>query len=791
MRTEKNRRHRHSAQIKQRSQRNLRVEHLELRELLAADFAARELLIQYAPGYEPVATSQSSYAVLETIHTNAMKEMDFGVMQVVELPENTDVIAAARHFSNQPGILYAEPNWKLNNNAISNDTSYTNGSLWGMESDDAPLNIGPAGTTSVFGSQAEEAWNSGYTGSSNIVVGIIDEGIDINHPDLASNIWVNPYEVAGNGVDDDGNGYIDDINGWDFYYDDNTVYDAGEDSHGTHVAGTIGGVGGNGLGVAGVNWDVSMISAKFLGPGGGYTSDAVRAVDYLTDLKTRHGINIVASNNSWGGGGYSQALHDAILRHAKADILFVAAAGNSASNNDLTNNFPSNYSTLSGTVNEAAASYEGVIAVASITSAGAMSSFSSYGATKVDIGAPGSSIISTVPNNSYATYSGTSMATPHVTGAVALYASKFPDASAEQIRNAILATATPTTSLTGKTVTGGRLNVSAALDYNSTPTPSISINDASVTEGNSGTQTATYTVTLSAASASVVTVNYATANGTATAGSDYVAGSGTLTFAPGETSKTIAVTVNGDTTFESNETYFVNLSNPSGATLSDSQGTGTIVNDDANPSGVSISDASITEGNRNTKTMRFTVSIPSALSNTVTVFYATANGSATAGSDYNATSGSVRIRAGRTSATVSVAVRGDRTVEADETFFVNITSVTGTSIIDGQGIGTILNDDGTSGNGIMNGFSWLQEVWSDIAVGISNINHPVADQIVQSVDNFFAKLTPTTPAATSNSAQTSGTVRLASSSSSTAPSCTDESVDLALQQWLRNSFDWL
>lgn len=791
MRTEKNRRHRHSAQIKQRSRRNLRVEHLELRELLAADFAARELLIQYAPGYEPVATNQSSFAVRETIHTKAMKEMDFGVMQVVELPENADVLAAARHYSKQPGVLYAEPNWKITNNAISNDPQYTSGALWGMESDDSPVNIGPTGTTSAFGTQAEEAWNAGYTGSSNIVVGIIDEGIDINHPDLASNIWVNPYETPGNGVDDDNNGYIDDINGWDFYYDDNTVYDAGEDSHGTHVAGTIGGVGGNGIGVAGVNWDVSMISAKFLGPGGGYTSDAVRAVDYLTDLKTRHGINIVASNNSWGGGGYSQALHDAILRHAKANILFVAAAGNSTSNNDVTGSFPSNYSTLSGTVNESAASYEGVIAVASITSTGAISSFSSYGATTVDIGAPGSGIISTVPNNSYANYSGTSMATPHVTGAVALYASKFPNASAEQIRNAILATATPTTSLTGKTVTGGRLNVSAALDYNSTPTPSLSISDASVNEGNSGTQTATFTVTLSAASASPVTVNYATANGTASAGSDYVAGSGTLTFAPGETSKTIAVTVNGDSTFESNETYFVNLSSPSGATLNDSQGTGTIVNDDANPVGVRINDVSVTEGNRNTRNATFTISLTSPLSTAVTVNYATANGSAIAGSDYNATSGSVRIRAGRTSVTVSVAVRGDRTVESDETFFVNLTSITGSSIIDGQGVGTILNDDGTGSNSVLNGFSWLQEVWSGVAVSLSNSNLPGAGQIVQSVDNFFAKLAPTTPTTPTSPSQATGTVRLASSSSNSAPSCTDDSIDLALQQWLRNSFDWL
>jgi len=792
MRTEKNRRHRHSAQIKSRSRRKLRVEHLELRELLAADFAARELLVQYAPGHEPAVTAQASYAVLETIHTKAMQELEFGVMQVIQLPENTDVLAAARHFSTQPGVLFAEPNWKLNNNAISNDTSYTNGSLWGMESDDAPLNIGPAGTTSAFGSQAEEAWNAGYTGSSNIVVGIIDEGIDINHPDLASNIWVNPFEVAGNGVDDDGNGYIDDIHGWDFYNNDNTVYDGGTgDAHGTHVAGTIGGVGGNGIGVAGVNWDVSMIAAKFLGPDGGFTSDAVRAVDYLTDLKTRHGINIVASNNSWGGGGYSRALHDAILRHAKADILFVAAAGNSASNNDITSNFPSNYSTLVGTVNESAASYEGVIAVASITNAGAMSNFSSFGATTVDIGAPGSGIISTVPNNGYASYNGTSMATPHVTGAIALYASKFPDASAEQIRNAILATATPTTSLAGRTATGGRLNVSAALDYNSTPTPSLSISDATVIEGNSGTQTATFTVTLSAASASTVTVNYATANGSATAGSDYAATSGTLTFAPGETTKTVSVTVNGDTLFESNETYFVNLSSPSNATLSDSQGLGAITNDDANPVGLRINDVSITEGNRNTRNATFTITLTSPLSNAVTVNFATANGTATAGVDYSATSGSVRIRAGRTSATVSVVGFGDRTAEADETFFVNLTSANGTSIIDGQGVGTILNDDGTSGNSILNGFFWLQEIWSGIAVHIGNSNIPGRNQIVQSVDNFFAKLTPRIPTTTNNPAQAIGSMRLTTPASNAPPTVTDQAVDLALRHWLRNSFDWL
>ena len=147
----------------------------------------------------------------------------------------------------------------------SNDPDVTSGALWGMEGDaSSPANPNGAG--------AAEAWTAGYTGSSNVVVGVIDEGIQITHPDLAANIWVNPGEIAGNGVDDDGNGYVDDVNGWDFYNNDNSVFDgatnASIDAHGTHVSGTIGGVGGNGVGVAGVNWNVKIVSAKFLGPTG-------------------------------------------------------------------------------------------------------------------------------------------------------------------------------------------------------------------------------------------------------------------------------------------------------------------------------------------------------------------------------------------------------------------------------------------------------------------------------------------------------------------------------------------
>ena len=344
-------------------------------------------------------------------------------------------------------IEYAEPNYIYQHNATSNDTYFTNGSLWGMYG-------GSTSPANQYGTGAATAWANGKTGSSTVYIGIIDEGYMYSHPDLAANAGVNPGEVAGNGVDDDGNGLIDDVRGWDFAGNDKEVFDGEGDDHGTHCAGTIGGKGGNGAGVAGVVWNVKLLSAKFLGSTGGTTANSIKAVDYFTDLKVRHGINLVATSNSWGGGGFSQALADAIERANQAGILFVAAAGNSATNNDVTASYPSNYTNSN------------IIAVASITNTGALSSFSQYGATTVDIGAPGSGIWSTVPIRSkgkvvasYASYNGTSMATPHVSGAVALYASLNPGATAAQIKAAILNSAVPTPSLNGKCTTGGRLNV--------------------------------------------------------------------------------------------------------------------------------------------------------------------------------------------------------------------------------------------------------------------------------------------------------------------------------------------
>lgn len=416
----------------------------------ATDYMPNELLVKFIKGssatVREAALLRIGGSVSEKILTKAMQRIgDYEGIYLIHTPLNAlEAISKVKGIE----IEYAEPNYIYTHDATSNDTYYTNGSLWGMYGDaTSPAN--------QFGSQAGEAWAAGKTGSNSVIVGVIDEGAQWAHEDLAANFWTNPFDPV-DGIDNDGNGYKDDTHGWDFDGKNNSTYDGTQDDHGTHVSGTIGAVGGNGKGVAGVNWNVTIISAKFLGRRGGTTANAILAVDYITDLKTSHNLNIVATNNSWGGGGFSQGLQDAIERANAANILFVAAAGNGGSDgvgddNDAIANYPSNYPN------------DNVIAVASITSSGAKSSFSNYGATNVDLGAPGSGIYSTLPNsagNNYGSYSGTSMATPHVTGACALYASTHPGNTAAQIKTGILNSTVPTASLSGKCVTGGRLNVS-------------------------------------------------------------------------------------------------------------------------------------------------------------------------------------------------------------------------------------------------------------------------------------------------------------------------------------------
>jgi len=365
----------------------------------------------------------------------------------------------------------------------SNDPK--SGQLWGLSQIDA-----------------QEAWSLS-TGSRSVVVAVIDTGVDYTHIDLAANIWTNPGEIAGNGIDDDGNGFIDDVHGYDFANRDGNPMD--DNGHGTHVAGTIAAVGNNSVGVTGVNWSSSIMCLKFLGAdGSGYLSDAVAAINYATMMRTIYGVNVRVDNNSWGGAGTSQALDNAIRASNDAGILFVAAAGNDKSNNDVSSHYPAN------------AASPNVISVAACDRNDNLASFSNYGAVSVDIAAPGVSIYSTVPGNRYAIYSGTSMAAPHVAGVAALAWALNPDATVAEVRAAILDGADPVASLAGKVASGGRLNAHQTLltlAKEDSPPPtvtSLGVSAESVMQGVAVTFTARG---ISSSSAVVGAYLYRDANG--------------------------------------------------------------------------------------------------------------------------------------------------------------------------------------------------------------------------------------------------------------------------------------
>ncbi len=304
------------------------------------------------------------------------------------------------------------------------------GELWGMEKIGCP-----------------KAWDI-ETGQGSVVVGVIDSGADYGHEDLTTNLWVNPWENPTNGVDDDANGYIDDVYGWDFANDDADVL--GPSSHGTHVVGTIAAVGSNGVGVVGVSWNTRLMILKmFADSGSGATSDAIDALEYARTMRER-GVPIRLTNNSWGGGGYSSLLKHAIEDTGDVGMLFVAAAGNYSLNNDVTPFYPATYDSSN------------IISVAASTSSDQLAYFSHYGETSVDLAAPGTSILSTVPGG-YGTKNGTSMASPHVAGACALIWEAYPGASWEQVRSYIMTSVATNAYLLGRMVSGGRLDVAAAM----------------------------------------------------------------------------------------------------------------------------------------------------------------------------------------------------------------------------------------------------------------------------------------------------------------------------------------
>ncbi|MBI4925823.1 MAG: S8 family serine peptidase, partial [Bdellovibrio sp.] len=292
-------------------------------------------------------------------------------------------------------------------------------------------------------------WDQGLLGSHDIIVAVIDTGVQWDHPDLKENIYVNPGEIAGNGKDDDGNGFVDDVSGWNFITKQGNSQD--DNGHGTHVSGTIGALGNNETGVVGVNWHVSILPIKFLSESGsGTLEDAVEAIRYATKMKAK------IMSNSWGGGGFSQAMLDTIVEARNAGILFVAAAGNSATDNDSTPMYPASYSA------------ENVIAVAATDNQDKLADFSCFGKKTVHVAAPGVNIYSTLKGSSYDTYSGTSMATPHISGIAALLWSANPDWTFDVIKQRLIQTSTPIRALKSKVTARGRVNIFNAY-YNIIP----------------------------------------------------------------------------------------------------------------------------------------------------------------------------------------------------------------------------------------------------------------------------------------------------------------------------------
>lgn len=379
--------------------------------------------------------------VRSALHAQRKKTFRRTNVDLVSISEqNASISATAQSLLAQGVIEYIEPNYIVSIYATPNDSRYS--SLWGLH------NTGQSGGTVDVDIDAPEAWNIS-TGDDDVVIGVLDTGVDYHHVDLAANMWVNSDEIAANGIDDDSNGVIDDIYGY------NAVNDSGnpddDNFHGTHVAGTIAGVGNNNSGVVGVSWNSKIMALKFLDSDGyGTMSDAVEAIEYAILMKER-GVNLRIFNNSWGGSGYSSTLKSAFEEAQALGIISIAAAGNESSNNDVTPSYPASFTVSS------------LISVASINRYGNLSSFSNYGNTTVDLAAPGESILSTVPGNAYGYSSGTSMATPMVSGVAALLFSVRPWLTANEAKTLLLENTTSLGALSGAVATDGMLNASRTL----------------------------------------------------------------------------------------------------------------------------------------------------------------------------------------------------------------------------------------------------------------------------------------------------------------------------------------
>lgn len=372
--------------------------------------------------------------------------------------DNADAEKVAAQYNQLTDLVeYAEPNFKIELDPAepvnvpvdstarqTEDSNVPNDPLFNEQW--ALSNTGQNGGKQSADLSALKAWLK-TQGSSKVVIAVLDTGVDYTHPDLVSNMWFRPDTVP-QYVDDE-LGTFNDNHG--FNAADNQSDPMDDNGHGTHCAGIIGAEGNNDEGIAGINWKVQIMPLKFLGKGGfGSTKDAIEAINYAIDRK-RNGVNIRVISASWGSTQYSKALEDAIRAAGEAGILFVAAAGNNSTDNDRRPHYPSNYD------------LPNVISVAALDRNDQLASFSNYGVKTVHIAAPGREIISTWLGDAYREASGTSMATPYVSGTAALILANEPDLSVEKLRERLLKAVDKIDSLNGKVATGGRLNAAKAL----------------------------------------------------------------------------------------------------------------------------------------------------------------------------------------------------------------------------------------------------------------------------------------------------------------------------------------
>ncbi len=463
------------------------------------DIIADELLISFKKKVSPERQNEIFNEIGCAAEANP-----FGNVFNVKLPEGMNVHGAIRKMNDIPELGYSEPNYVLSKSATPNDASFS--SLYGMN------NTGQTGGTADADIDAVEAWDISSS-ASNIIVAVIDTGVDLDHNDLAANVWTNSGETAGNGVDDDGNGFVDDVHGFDFANNDADPDD--DNAHGSHCSGTIGGVGNNGIGVAGVCWDVQIMAMKFLSSGGsGSLADALSCVNYAT----ANGAKVMS--NSWGGGGFSQSMFDAITAAHNQGALFVAAAGNSSNDNDTNPEFPAGYNVPN------------VISVAASDHNDALAGFSSFGDQTVHLAAPGVNILSTTPGNNFSSFSGTSMACPHVSGAAALLMGQNSGLSHTEIKQLLMDTADDKPAFASTTISGGRLNLFNAMsqlgDFLESPSSlsatAVSSSQVNLSWTDNSSDETGFTVERKTGSSSFASIGSAAANATSFSDSTVSAG---------------------------------------------------------------------------------------------------------------------------------------------------------------------------------------------------------------------------------------------------------------------------